>query len=163
MESINCRQCGLVNWPDEETISCKRCGGPIWRKNDYGAGFTFDGNRDRSLFSGIIKFLTIVLGVAVFGFLLGIGLHSVNANVGVLIGLLFIAVGAAFAIAMNFWLLGAIFGESVGWGIATLFLPFAGLVALIKFWDKTQRPFFAHLICLGIILVGYLCLALVMP
>ena len=35
------------------------------------------------------------------------------------------------------------FRVSVGWGLATLFIPFAGLVFVIQNWELTKKPFLA--------------------
>src|SRR5687767_263772 len=40
------------------------------------------------------------------------------------------------------------FKTSVGWGLACLFLPFAALVFVIKFWDQAKTPFLRSLACL---------------
>lgn len=161
MESIKCHQCGLVSWPDKEIVSCKRCGGPIWQKNDYGAGFSFDGKLDaKPVFSGVIKVLVIVLSVALFTMIASRLLGFSGTDVGKVIGALFLLIGIPFAIFIKFWFLKEVFSESVGWGLASIFLPFGALVALIKFWDRTQRPFFAHLLSIGIVIAGFFTLGL---
>ncbi|MCA9040918.1 MAG: hypothetical protein KDA65_11270 [Planctomycetaceae bacterium] len=33
------------------------------------------------------------------------------------------------------------FQESVLWGLAVLFIPFAIIVFLVKFWDRCKQPF----------------------
>ena len=101
MESLKCQQCGLITWADRETVSCKRCGGPLWKKNDYSAGFSFDGRNDKSLFSGVIKFLTVLFGVSVLALIVSRVLQLGDA--GKVMAVLFIVVGVAFAIFMNFW------------------------------------------------------------
>lgn len=154
MESIKCHQCGLVSWPDKEIASCQRCGGPVWQKNDYGAGFAFNESADESIFSGVIKFLTIAFGVAMLALLASKVFQLGGTDVAKMIGVPIALLGVVASIAMSIWFLARVFGESVGWGLATLFLPFGGLVALIKFWDKTHRPFIAHLICMGIVFAG---------
>jgi hypothetical protein len=42
----------------------------------------------------------------------------------------------------------------VGWGLASLFLPIVGLVAVIQFWEKTKRSFVGQMVCAGIVFVG---------
>lgn len=155
MDSIKCHQCGLVSWPDSESNSCKRCGSPVWQKNDYGAGFTFDGKRDETaLFSGIIRFLTFALGAAVLVLIALRALNLGGTDIAKFIGLPIAVLGFGIMAAMGIWFLARVFGESVGWGLAVLFLPFGGLVALIKFWDRTHRPFIGHLLCVGIAFSG---------
>jgi hypothetical protein len=108
------------------------------------------------MFTGLVKIVAIVLGVAMLGLLASKVLSLTGTSTGKGIGIAIILVGLVFAIVIKVWFLAAVFGESVGWGLASIFLPFGALVALIKFWDKTQRPFVAHLISMGIILVGVL-------
>ena len=154
MESIKCQQCGLVTWADSETVSCKRCGGPLWQKNDYGAGFAVNESPGESIFSGVIKFLTIFFGVAVLALLASKSLHLGGTDAAKIIGIPIAILGALASIGMSLWFFARVFGESVGWGLAAIFLPFGALVALIKFWDRTHRPFIAHAICVGIIFAG---------
>ena len=156
MESKKCHECGLVNWVDSETLSCKRCGGPIWQKADYSLGLSSKPTESQLMFTGLVKIVAIVLGVAMLGLLVSRVLSLTGTSTGKVLGVVFILVGLVFAIVIKVWFLAAVFGESVGWGLASIFLPFGALVALIKFWDKTQRPFVAHLISMGIIVVGVL-------
>jgi hypothetical protein len=155
MESIKCHQCGLVSWPDKGVVSCQRCGSPIWQRNDYGAGFTFKKSEDMSLFSGVIVVLTIAFGVAMLALILSKVFQLGETQAVTVIGVLIALLGLFTSIAMGIWFLARVFGESVGWGLAAIFLPFGGLIALIMFWDRTHRPFFANLICNGILLAGF--------
>ena len=51
------------------------------------------------------------------------------------------------------------FKTSVGWGLACLFLPFAALVFVIKFWDQAKTPFLRSLACLPVYLIGFALIA----
>jgi glucan phosphoethanolaminetransferase (alkaline phosphatase superfamily) len=54
------------------------------------------------------------------------------------------------------------FQESAVWGLLYLFLPFAALVFLIKFWERpwVRRSLWAHLIGLAFILMSLVVVAL---
>jgi hypothetical protein len=43
------------------------------------------------------------------------------------------------------WLLGLAFRESTVWGLAVLFIPFAGLVFIIRHWEDAKGPFFLQM------------------
>ena len=156
MESIKCQECGLVSWADRETISCKRCGGPLWGKRSYSLGEPTDVSGDGFKFSGMIKFVTIVLGVAMLSLLICRVFSLTESTFGKMMAVMFIVVGFVLIVFMKIWFLKEVFSESVGWGLASLFVPFGALIALVKFWDKTRRPFVAHLISTGIIFAGAL-------
>lgn len=66
----------------------------------------------------------------------------------------FILLGIGFLIMLigNIMFLVAGFRMHVGWGLALLFLPFAGLLFLILHWDEAKRPFLIGL--LGFLLSG---------
>ena len=67
----------------------------------------------------------------------------------------FMLCGAVFGILTQFCLLVRIFQQSIGWGLATLFIPFAGLVAIVMFWENTRRSFLGYMVCMGIMIAGY--------
>jgi len=46
------------------------------------------------------------------------------------------------------------FKTSIGWGLASLFIPFAVLVFVIKHWDEAKTPFLRSLACLPVYLIG---------
>ena len=71
-------------------------------------------------------------------------------GLGVVIGL----VGALLTVLTHIWLVIRIFEQSVGWGLASLFFPIVGLVAVAQFWDKTKRSFVGQLICMGVVFAG---------
>ncbi len=50
----------------------------------------------------------------------------------------------------NIWMLGTAFRVGVGWGLACLFIPFAGLFFVISHWDEVSKPFLVSL-CSAII------------
>jgi hypothetical protein len=47
------------------------------------------------------------------------------------------------------------FKTSVGWGLASLFIPFAILVFVFKHWEQTKKPFLYTLACLPVYLIGF--------
>ncbi len=69
-----------------------------------------------------------------------------------------IVAGALGSLAAFIWLLKIAFRESTAWGLACLFIPFAALIFVVKFWDLAKLPFFGCLVgsALGIFAaVGY--------
>ena len=48
----------------------------------------------------------------------------------------------------------AAFKTSVGWGLASLFIPFAIFVYVAKHWDATKTPFTRWAIALVVAVVG---------
>ena len=71
----------------------------------------------------------------------------------ILLGLGAIAYIAAFIFGIQVLILA--FKEHVLWGFAYLFIPFAALVYVIKYWSDTKAPFLRGLVCgiIGIVLV----------
>jgi len=51
------------------------------------------------------------------------------------------------------------FKTSVGWGLASLIIPFAILVFVIKYWDRAKTPFLRSLACLPVYLIGMVLMA----
>ena len=54
----------------------------------------------------------------------------------------------------HIWLLLRIFDQSIGWGLASLFIPIVMLIAVAQFWQKTKHSFVGQFICAAIIIVG---------
>ncbi|MHB0968354.1 MAG: hypothetical protein ACYC7A_04260 [Thermoanaerobaculia bacterium] len=65
-----------------------------------------------------------------------------------------LVVGYLISIVGGFMVLFAAFRESALWGLACIFIPFASLVFLIKFWDAGKRGFFVSLAGLAVCVVG---------
>jgi hypothetical protein len=68
---------------------------------------------------------------------------------------IFMFTGMALTVLAHLWLLVRIFEQSTAWGLASLFIPWVGLFAIAKFWEKTRRSFVAQLVCIGIAFVGF--------
>jgi hypothetical protein len=47
------------------------------------------------------------------------------------------------------------FKTSLGWGLASLFVPFAALVFVIKYWDAARTPFLRTLATVPVYLIGF--------
>lgn len=45
----------------------------------------------------------------------------------------------------NIWMLGKAFGAGVGWGLACMFIPLAGLFFVLTHWDDVGKPFMVSL------------------
>lgn len=57
-----------------------------------------------------------------------------------------LVLGSLIAAIGGIWLLVAAFGESIWWGLASLFVPFASLLFVILHWSKAKAAF-----CLGLL------------
>jgi hypothetical protein len=47
------------------------------------------------------------------------------------------------------------FKTSVGWGLASLLIPFAILVFIFTHWEDTKTPFLRSLACLPVYAIGF--------
>jgi hypothetical protein len=72
------------------------------------------------------------------------------------LGMILLGIGVIVSAVGGIWFLVVAFQESVLWGLCCLFVPFAALVFLIKFWDRAARPFFVQLAALVPIVAGML-------
>jgi hypothetical protein len=64
------------------------------------------------------------------------------------------AVGFIIAMVGNIWFYIIAFKTSVGWGFACLFLPFASLVFMIKYFDEVLEPFLVSVVGAILIFIG---------
>lgn len=76
-----------------------------------------------------------------------------------ILGLILLVVGGIIAFVGGIMFLIVAFKESVLWGLACIFIPFASLVFLFMNWAKAKQSFFiqlggAALLFLGIMLGG---------
>jgi uncharacterized membrane protein YvbJ len=169
MNSIRCPECGLVNFAT--ATECKRChlsfefeSAPADNRygnaqdqntqNHHWPQIAAEQQNKKRLFSGIIVVLTGLLAVAVVVFVIQKVFHPFDPETGKAVALVFVFVALPFMCVCGILTLVKIFEQSVGWGLASLFIPFAGLVAVGQFWEETRRPFVGWMICYGIVLVG---------
>ena len=153
MSNIKCPQCGLVNWATE--ANCKRCqsllDGQDYAEPQYDPSLSLE----RPLFSGVVKVLTGILALATVGLLFFKIFHPFDTDTTMGIAAIFMLVGFLLACIASIWTVVRIFEQSIWWGLAALFIPFAGLFAIARFWEKTKRSFVGQLLCLAIAVVGY--------
>jgi len=71
-----------------------------------------------------------------------------------ILGFLLLLVGGAVCVGTGLWLLVLAFQESLLWGLAYIFVPFASLVFLIMHWDKTKQPFLYSLAGVAVLVAG---------
>ncbi len=76
------------------------------------------------------------------------------------IGIIILVVSWLALFAASIWLLVIAFRVSVGWGLASLFIPFAGFVFPFLHWEKGGKPFIALLCCLPPAIVGFILIIL---
>ncbi len=154
MSNIKCPQCGLVNWATE--ANCKRCQS-LLDTQDYAEPqhVTSPLLESQPLFSGVVKVLTAILALATVGLLFFKIFHPFDTDTTMGIAAIFMLVGFLLACIASIWTVVRIFEQSIWWGLAALFIPFAGLFAIARFWENTKRSFVGQLLCLGIGLVGY--------
>lgn len=65
---------------------------------------------------------------------------------------LLIFIGVLCYLVGHIALLVAAFKESIVWGLCVLFVPFAGLVFIIKYWEAAKQPFLCSIV--GGVLMG---------
>ncbi len=164
MNSIRCPECGLVNFATAS--ECKRCHVSFvseqmpseaqyanaehqgyWPQNP-------EPEKTQRVFSGGVVVLTGILALGFAILIFQQALHPFDADTAKGVGGVLGLVGVLLLFITHIWLLIRIFEQSVGWGLASLFLPFVGLVAVIQFWDKTKRSFIGQMVCAGILFVG---------
>lgn len=169
MNSIKCPECGLVNFATAS--ECKRChlsfeSEPVPSDDQYGYAQepnvqnqywpqdAAEHQSQKKLFSGIVVVMTGFLAVAVLGVMIQQALHPLDPETakgfGAMVGLL----GLLLAVLSHFWAIYRIFEESVGWGVASLFVPLVFLIAVAQFWHKTKRSFVGQMVCMGIVFAG---------
>ena len=153
MNKIKCAQCGLVNWSTE--IECKRCGSLLTVQEKSQRNVHLEASEPKRLFSGVIKFLTATLVLAILGLLVTRGFGVIGGEAAQMVAVIFMITGVGFAILIKFCLLVRIFQQSVGWGLGSLFVPFVGLIAIVKFWENTRRSVVGYMVCMGIIFAAY--------
>jgi hypothetical protein len=68
--------------------------------------------------------------------------------------MILLIVGYVAMLVGGIWLLVAAFKTSVGWGLASLFIPFAALVFVFKHWDVAKKPFLIQIGGIVLAVVG---------
>lgn len=165
MNSIKCPDCGLVNFATAS--ECKRCHMSFAAAQEpvdgQYANAPYQGYWPQSpvyeekgpkVFSGGVVFLTGILIVAFALLVMQQAFHPFDADTAKGVGGVLGLVGVLLLFLTHIWLLIRIFEQSVGWGLASLFLPLVGLIAVAQFWEKTKRSFVGQMVCVGILFVG---------
>lgn len=65
-----------------------------------------------------------------------------------------LGVGVLGMVVCGIWLLIIAFQKHILWGLATIFVPFAGLVFVCMNWNRTAAPFLINLLAVGLYLGG---------
>ena len=73
-----------------------------------------------------------------------------------ILGLILLVVGGIVALVGGIMFLIVAFKESILWGLASLFIPFASLVFLFLHWAKAKQSFLIQLGGGALIIVGML-------
>lgn len=164
MNSIKCPECGLVNF--STASECKRCHlSFVSEQEAHEAQFQnseFQGywpqdrepEKKQRVFSGGVLVLSGILALGFAVLILQQALHPFDADTAKGVGTLLGVVGMLLLLVTHIWLLYRIFEQSIGWGLASIFLPLVGLIAVIQFWEKTKRSFVGQVVCAGIVFVG---------
>jgi len=164
MNSMKCPGCGLVNFATAR--ECKRCRMSFvseqepheaqYQDSEFQGYWPQDTQPEKKqrVFSGGVVFLIGILIVGTLILILQQGLHPFDPGAARGIGVLVGVIGVLFGFLTHIWLLIRIFEQSVGWGLASLFLPLVCLLAVIQFWEKTKRSFVGQMVCVGIVAVG---------
>lgn len=165
MNSIKCPECGLVNFATAS--ECKRCQRSFvaeqvpsdaqyqnaqyqvyWPQNS-------EPEKKQAVFCGGLVLLAAILGFGMAVFVLQQAFHPLDADTAKGFGGIVGVIGILLMILTHIWMLIRILEQSVGWGLAALFLPIVGYIAIGKFWEKTKRSFVGQCVCLGIVFVGF--------
>jgi hypothetical protein len=168
MNSIKCPECGLVNFATAS--ECKRChlsfeSEPAPADDQYGYAQgpyvqnqywpdAAEPQNQKKLFSGIVVVMTGFLAVAIVGVMIQQALHPLDPETAKAFGGLIVLIGLLLALLSHFWAIYRIGVESLGWALASLFVPFVFFIAVAQFWDKTRRSFVGQLVCMGIMFAG---------
>ncbi|HZI47298.1 MAG TPA: Ran-binding zinc finger domain-containing protein [Pyrinomonadaceae bacterium] len=164
MNSIKCPECGLVNFATAN--ECKRCQMSFAPEHEASQGQypnpeyqsywpqnTEPETKQRVFSSGVV----VLLGILALGFAILVlqqALHPFDVDTAKGVGGVLAVVGVLLLVLTHIWLLIRIFEQSVGWGLASLFVPAACYIAIGKFWEKTKRSFVGQMVCVGIVFVG---------
>lgn len=70
------------------------------------------------------------------------------------VGMLLMVVAGIGMLVFAIQILIVAFKTSIGWGLASLFIPFVILVFVFTHWTETKTPFLRWLICLPVYAVG---------
>jgi len=68
------------------------------------------------------------------------------------VGYVLVGVGLLLNFVFGVWIVVQAFRVSVGWGLAVMFLPFAGLFFVVNHWQETKTPFLGG-IASGVLMV----------
>lgn len=71
------------------------------------------------------------------------------------------AVGGIIGLIGGIMFLIVAFKESALWGLGSMFIPFVGLVFLVKFWSDAKKAFFLQLLAIPFYIVGVILIAMV--
>ncbi len=148
MSNTKCARCGLVNWPND--VTCRRCGCEL--RGQYAPEPACAAREP--LFTPGLNFIAAVLVLTFAAFVSSRVLDLLDPETAKVLAAITVLCGIGLLLITQLWLMVRIFEQSMAWGVASLFVPLAQLVAVVKFWEKTRRSFIGHLLCLGIIVVG---------
>ena len=154
MNSIKCSECGLVNW--STSSECRRCGALIGADyQNIPSRYSIDKDvRVEPLFSNGIKLLSGMLAVTTVIFLTQQAFQPLSAPMAKEVAVWLAVPALGLYVLTHIWCLIRIFEQSVGWGLASFFLPLAMLCAVGQFWQKTKRSFVGQCICMVTFMVG---------
>ena len=71
-------------------------------------------------------------------------------------GAILYILGVALAFVGGIWIVVIAFKEHIGWGLATLFIPFVSLYYAITRWAACKTPFLISLAGIAVMIVGIL-------
>jgi FtsH-binding integral membrane protein len=57
-----------------------------------------------------------------------------------------LGLGLLISLVGGIWFLVKAFQQHIGWGLCCMFVPFASLVYLIKYWNDAKKPFLISLV-----------------
>ena len=154
MNSIKCSDCGLVNW--STSSECRRCGAQIGADyQNVSSRYSLEKEVPvEPLFSTGIKLLGTLLALTTVIFLAQQAFQPLSPEMAKEIAVYLALPALALSVLAHIWLIIRVFEQSVGWGLASVFLPIALLCAVSRYWDKTKRSFVGQCICVATFMVA---------
>lgn len=71
-----------------------------------------------------------------------------------ILGMVLVFIAGIASLVFSIQILITAFKTSVGWGLASLFIPFVILVFVFTHWEDTKKPFIRCLIATAVAIVG---------
>ncbi len=71
-----------------------------------------------------------------------------------MVGTLLVILSGVAMLVFGIQILILAFKTSIGWGLASLLVPFVVLVFVVKYWQQARTPFLRSLACIPVQIIG---------